>query len=122
MEPHNLSVVIKSEGSWSQKLYKQLSSNVDHVQASVEGPYGPISSHFLRHEALVMFSGGSGITSLISIIREIIFQTTKPDSHLPRVRLICAFKNTDDLSMLQLLLPISSTPFDFSHVDLKIEA
>ncbi|KAM1613492.1 hypothetical protein ACFX1Z_002017 [Malus domestica] len=122
MEPHNLSVVIKSEGSWSQKLYKQLSSNVDHVQASVEGPYGPISSHFLRHEALVMFSGGSGITSLISIIREIIFQTTKPDSHLPLVRLICAFKNTDDLSMLQLLLPISSTPSDFSHVDLKIEA
>ena len=49
MEADKLSVVIKSLGSWSQKLYQQLSSNsVDHIQVSVEGPYGPTSSHFLR--------------------------------------------------------------------------
>lgn len=49
MEADKLSVVIKSLGSWSQKLYQQLSSNsMDHIQVSVEGPYGPTSSHFLR--------------------------------------------------------------------------
>ncbi|XP_062000921.1 ferric reduction oxidase 4-like [Rosa rugosa] len=123
MEADKLTVVIKSLGSWSQKLYQQLSSNsMDHIQVSVEGPYGPNSSHFLRHKALVMISGGSGITPMISIIREIIFQSTKPDCHVPPVRLICAFKNSADLTMLQLLLPISVTPSNFTQLQFQIEA
>ncbi|PRQ60158.1 putative ferric-chelate reductase (NADH) [Rosa chinensis] len=123
MEADKLSVVIKSLGSWSQKLYQQLSSNsMDHIQVSVEGPYGPTSSHFLRHKALVMISGGSGITPMISIIREIIFQSTKPDCHVTPVRFICAFKNSADLTMLQLMLPISITPFNFTQLQFQIEA
>ena len=47
-EPEKLSVVIKSVGSWSQKLHKQLSSSVEHLAVSVEGPYGPTSFSFLR--------------------------------------------------------------------------
>lgn len=49
-EPDKLSIVIKTEGSWSQKLYNKLSSlpAVDCFDVSVEGPYGPTSSHFLR--------------------------------------------------------------------------
>ncbi|KAK9914303.1 hypothetical protein M0R45_038089 [Rubus argutus] len=123
MEADKLSIVIKSLGSWSQKLYRQLSSDsVDHIQVSVEGPYGPISSHFLRHKDLIMISGGSGLTPMISIIREIIFQSTKPSYHVPRVRLICAFKNSADLTLLQLLLPISVTPSKFTHIQFQIEA
>ena len=49
MESDKISVLIKSEGSWSQKLYKQLSSSsVDNLAVSVEGPYGPTSFSFLR--------------------------------------------------------------------------
>lgn len=48
MEPETLTVVIKRQGSWSQKLYQKISSSVGPVEMSVEGPYGPISSHFLR--------------------------------------------------------------------------
>lgn len=50
LEPEKLSVVIKSEGSWSKKLYQLLScSSMDRLEVSVEGPYGPSdSSHFLR--------------------------------------------------------------------------
>ena len=69
-----------------------------------------------------MISGGSGITPMISIIREIIFQSTKPDCQVPSVRVICAFKNSADLSMLQLLLPISGTPYDLTRIKLQIEA
>lgn len=49
-ESNKLSVAIKSQGSWSQKLYKQLSSSssVDSFEVSTEGPYGPTSFHFLR--------------------------------------------------------------------------
>lgn len=48
LEINKLSVVIKSQGSWTQKLYKHLSSHLDHLQVSTEGPYGPATSHFLR--------------------------------------------------------------------------
>jgi predicted ferric reductase len=48
LEQDKLSVVVKRLGSWSQKLYRQISSSVDRLEVSVEGPYGPTSSHFLR--------------------------------------------------------------------------
>ncbi|XP_023552399.1 ferric reduction oxidase 4-like isoform X1 [Cucurbita pepo subsp. pepo] len=123
LEPDIVSVVSKVGGSWTSKLHQQLSSSLDHLQVSVEGPYGPASTHFLRHESLLLISGGSGITPFISIIREImIVRSTKPDCHVPQVRLICAFKNSMDLTMLDLLLPVSSTQTEISNVPLQIEA
>ncbi|XP_065864209.1 ferric reduction oxidase 2-like [Euphorbia lathyris] len=124
LETENLSVVIKSEGSWSSKLYQTLSSSssIDRLQVSVEGPYGPASTHFLRHETLVMVSGGSGITPFISIIRQLIFTTTTPKSKTPQIILISSFKTSSDLTILNLLLPISPTPFTTSNLHLKIEA
>ncbi|MFQ6671353.1 hypothetical protein Gotur_035928 [Gossypium turneri] len=122
METDELSVVIKCQGSWSDKLYKELGSSLDRLQVSTEGPYGPTSSHFLRHECLVLVSGGSGITPFISIIREIIFQIQKPNFKVPRVIMICAFKNSADLAMLDLLLPISGTLPQISQIQLQIEA
>ena len=52
LEPEVLSVIIKSEGSWTQKLYEKLASPfpVEHLSVSVEGPYGPASTHFLRYQ------------------------------------------------------------------------
>ncbi|GFQ05835.1 ferric reduction oxidase 4 [Phtheirospermum japonicum] len=124
LETDKLSVVIKSQGSWTQKLYNQLSSSLDRLEVSTEGPYGPASSHFLRRESLVMVSGGSGITPFISIIREIISESRKPETKVPKILLITAFKNTADLTMLDLLLPMSNTttPLDISKLQLQIEA
>ncbi|KAI9159825.1 hypothetical protein LWI28_002286 [Acer negundo] len=121
MEQDKLRIFVKCQGSWTQKLYQQLSSSVDRLEVSVEGPYGPTSSHFLSHESLVMVSGGSGISPFISIIREIIFQSTQPNSQVPSIHLICVFKNFADLSMLDLLLPISSTPPEISKLKLQID-
>lgn len=51
LEADKLSIVIKSDGKWSTKLYEMLSSS-DHIDSSlsvsVEGPYGPTSTDFLR--------------------------------------------------------------------------
>ncbi|XP_075501903.1 ferric reduction oxidase 4-like [Primulina tabacum] len=122
LEPQTLSVAIKSQGSWTQKLYTQLSS-FDHLEVSTEGPYGPASSHFLSHESLVMISGGSGITPFISILRQIIHKTTTGSTiKAPNILLISTFKNTTDLRMLDLLLPLSGTPLDLSNLQLQIEA
>ncbi|XP_065859679.1 ferric reduction oxidase 2-like isoform X2 [Euphorbia lathyris] len=125
LEPEILSVVIKSEGSWSSKLYQMLSSpsssSIYHLQVSVEGPYGPASTHFLRHETLVMVSGGSGITPFISVIRELIHVSKIQRLKTPQIILICSFKNSSDLTMLQLLHPTSSG-FQSNDLNLKIEA
>ncbi|OAY62259.1 ferric reduction oxidase 2 [Manihot esculenta] len=123
LESEMLSVVLKSEGSWSKKLYQMLSSpsSIDRLEVSVEGPYGPASTQFLRHDTLVMVSGGSGITPFISIIRELIFAATTYKCKTPQVILICAFKNSSYLTMLQLLLPICGTPSAISNLQLRIE-
>lgn len=68
-----------------------------------------------------MISGGSGITPFISIIREVIYQSTQ-HSRIPKLILVCAFKNSSHLSMLNLLLPLSATPLDTSKIQLQIEA
>ncbi|XP_030515421.1 ferric reduction oxidase 2 [Rhodamnia argentea] len=124
LEKDKLSIIIKNEGTWSQKLYQILSSPSPpaRLDVSVEGPYGPASTHFLRHEKLVMVSGGSGITPFISVIREFIFMSPTFKSMTPKLTLICAFKNSSDLTMLDLVLPISGTPSDLSNLQLQIEA
>lgn len=50
MDPEKLSIVIKTKGIWSHKLYTKFSSPspVDNLEVSLEGPYGPASTHFLR--------------------------------------------------------------------------
>lgn len=75
-----------------------------------------------RHDMLVMVSGGSGITPFISIIRELLFRSNTTGGKTPRVLLICAFKKYVDLTMLDLLLPLSDTNLDRSRLQLQIEA
>ncbi|KAL7107066.1 hypothetical protein ACP275_06G030800 [Erythranthe tilingii] len=122
LETDKLSVVIKSQGNWTEKLYRQLSTSPDHLQVSTEGPYEPASFHFLSRESLVMISGGSGITPFISIIREIISMSTESGRKVPKILLVAAFKTTADLTMLDLLLPLSGIPTDISKLQIQIEA
>ncbi|KAJ6684141.1 hypothetical protein OIU85_007796 [Salix viminalis] len=124
MDSDKISVVIKCDGSWSHELYQILSSPspTSRLEVSVEGPYEPPSTNFMRYEKLVLVSGGSGITPFISIIREINFQSNRRGNRTPRIHLICAFKKYANLAMLELLLPVSGTTLDLSRLQLQIEA
>ncbi|XP_020207228.1 ferric reduction oxidase 2 isoform X2 [Cajanus cajan] len=119
-----LSIVIKSSGTWSHSLYQKLSSSspISHLDVSIEGPYGPASTFYSRHEMLVLVSGGSGITPFISIIRSLLFKAKSEEGKIPKVLLICAFKKSIDLTMIDLILPVSATAFDISSLQLQIEA
>lgn len=77
---------------------------------------------FIRYNTLVMVCGGSGITPFVSIIRELIYLSTTFRYRTPKVILICAFKNSSCLSMLDLILPNSGTPFDMCNMQVQIEA
>ncbi|EYU34160.1 hypothetical protein MIMGU_mgv1a023886mg [Erythranthe guttata] len=122
LETDKLSVIIKGEGKWSNKLHQLLSHSIDRLDISVEGPYGPATTDFLRHELLVMVSGGSGVTPFISIIRELIHTSQTSKYQTPKILLITSFKNSNDLTMLDLILPICGAPSEFPNLDLKIEA
>ncbi|ESW15455.1 hypothetical protein PHAVU_007G073800 [Phaseolus vulgaris] len=125
-DPDTLSVVIRSSGTWSNTLYQKLSSSspLSHLDVSIEGPYGHDSTSYSRHELLVLISGGSGITPFISIIRSLVFKANTEGGKTPRVLLLCAFKKSIDLTMIDLILPVSatSTTFDISRLQLQIEA
>ncbi|XWS32147.1 hypothetical protein CRYUN_Cryun23aG0136000 [Craigia yunnanensis] len=97
-------------------------SSVDRLDVSIEGPYGPALNHFPRHEKLVMVSGGSGITPFISIIRELIFRSKTSQCKTLDMILIAAFKSSSDLTMLDLLLPMTGSPSELSNLQLQIEA
>ncbi|KAF3780020.1 Ferric reduction oxidase 2 [Nymphaea thermarum] len=121
LEKDELTVVIKSEGGWSEALYQKLSSKnvaVDRLEVAVEGPYGPPSIDYLRHDVLVMISGGVGITPFFSIVRHLLAQRTKA----PRLLLVCAFKSSAELHMLDLLLPVSLSATKISSLELQVEA
>ncbi|KAK9743039.1 hypothetical protein RND81_03G212800 [Saponaria officinalis] len=123
LESDRLSVVIKVGGSWTRKVYDIVSSSsIDRLQVSVEGPYGPASNRFLSYETLVMVSGGSGITPFFSIIRDLLYASSTLNCKMPKILLISSFKTSSDLSILNLLLPLSSTSFDISKLDLQIKA
>ncbi|KAI4369873.1 hypothetical protein MLD38_018271 [Melastoma candidum] len=123
LEQDQLSIVVKKEGSWSGKLCEMFSpSSIGRLEVAVEGPYGPASTDFLQHEKLVMVSGGSGITPFISIIRGFIHMSAVHNTSTPQLILVCSFKNSRDLSMLDLLLPMANSQIDLSNLRLKIEA
>ncbi|KAL8554247.1 hypothetical protein ACS0TY_002448 [Phlomoides rotata] len=124
LENDKVSVIIKGEGEWSNKLYETLASPspIDRLDVSIEGPYGPASTNFLRHNLLVMVSGGSGITPFISIMRDLAHTSETQKRQIPEILLITAFKNSADLTMLDLILPSSSSPSHLSNLRLQIEA
>lgn len=77
---------------------------------------------FCRHDLLVMVSGGSGITPFISIIRDLIHSSETLKLKTPEILLITSFKLSDDLTMLDLILPITGAPSEFTTLKLQIEA
>lgn len=78
--------------------------------------------NIFRHDKLVMVSGGSGITPFISIIRELVFRSKTSQLKTPDMILIAAFKSSSDLTMLDLLLPMTGSPSELSNLQLQIEA
>lgn len=128
LEPDTLSVVITSRGAWTRKLYETVSSlppSGGHLGVSVEGPYSAAAActRFLGYDSLVMVSGGSGITPFISVIRELVYRSGAEETvPAPRLLLICVFKTSAELDMLDLLVPVSGGLSAISRLDLRIEA
>ncbi|CAN7010657.1 unnamed protein product [Brassica oleracea var. botrytis] len=77
---------------------------------------------YLRHDSLILVSGGSGVTPFISVIRELIFQAQNQSTKIPDVLLVCAFKYYHDLAFLDLIFPPDISVSDISRLNLRIEA
>ncbi|KAE8816853.1 Superoxide-generating NADPH oxidase heavy chain subunit B [Hordeum vulgare] len=128
LEPDTLSVVVKNRGGWTRRLYETISSlppSGGHLGVSVEGPYSPAAGFtpLLRHDSLVMVSGGIGITPFISVIRELVYQSGMAETaSMPRLLLVCVFRTSAELDMLDLLVPGAGGLYGTPRLDLRIEA
>jgi len=77
---------------------------------------------YLRHDTIVIVSGGSGTALFISIIRELIDQNTTFKYKSPESRPNLCLQDSSSLSLLHLILPTFGTPSDISNLELQIEA
>ncbi|KAJ6869049.1 hypothetical protein NC651_033966 [Populus alba x Populus x berolinensis] len=120
LDDHTMSVVVKCNGGWTRTFYDVIQAELDSdpgsmscMPVSVEGPYGPASLDFLRHDSLLMIAGGAGITPFLSILKEIASVNSSRYRFPTQVQLIYVVKKSQDICLLNsvssLLLNQSST-------------
>ncbi|KAL9375395.1 hypothetical protein Peur_032274 [Populus x canadensis] len=120
LDDHTMSVVVKCNGGWTSTFYDVIQAELDSdtgsmscMPVSIEGPYGPASLDFLRHDSLLMIAGGAGITPFLSILKEIASVNSSRYRFPTRVQLIYIVKKSLDICLLNsvssLLLNQSST-------------
>ncbi|KAH9305481.1 hypothetical protein KI387_009885 [Taxus chinensis] len=124
-----LSVLIKCQQGWTKKLDNFLDclSSMEsplHLQAAIEGPYGPASSDFLRYDALILIGGGSGIAPMLSILTETLHQhNIKNENHVPsEILLIWSVKKAEELCILNLISPSIICPNYSGLLKLEVQA
>lgn len=122
-----MSVMIKCQGWWTNTLYDLIQTELNKcvekrksIPIAIEGPYGPASSDFLKHDSLLMVAGGSGITPFLSILAE-IDSTTNKNKFPSRIQLVYVIKRAQDFCLLHsiahILLNQSSEKF---HLQLQL--
>ncbi|KAL6524521.1 hypothetical protein OROHE_016192 [Orobanche hederae] len=112
---NTISIIIKSEGQWTSNLYAKVLADDDQdseagqrkcIPIALEGPYGPDSLEFLRHDNLLLVAGGIGITPFLSILHEISSNSSNTRNGYPhRIQLIYTTKYSQDVCLLEPILP-----------------
>ncbi|KAJ6339721.1 hypothetical protein OIU77_007629 [Salix suchowensis] len=107
LDDHTMSIVVKCNEGWTSSFYDAIQAELDSdtgsmscMPVSIEGPYGPASLDFLRHDSLLMIAGGAGITPFLSILKEIASVNSSRYRFPTRVQLIYVVKKSQDICLL----------------------
>ncbi|KAB5525035.1 hypothetical protein DKX38_022784 [Salix brachista] len=107
LDDHTMSIVVKCNEDWTSSFYDAIQAELDSdtgsmscMPVSIEGPYGPASLDFLRHDSLLMIAGGAGITPFLSILKEIASVNSSRYRFPTRVQLIYVVKKSQDICLL----------------------
>lgn len=129
VDEHNMSVLIRCEGEWTNSLYNLIQakagsddSHFDSIPVSIEGPYGPASLDFLRHESLLLIAGGIGVTPFLSILQEVGQAQSSTRRGIPRnIQLVYIVKKSQYVCLLDLVLSLLQNQTEETfHLKLKL--
>jgi NADPH oxidase len=90
-------------GDWTNKLKDKIKKN-EKLDILIDGFYGNISKFLLEYQYIILFSGGIGITPILSILRHIYYNYKNNLQHIKKIYFICSFKDYN--SIVNLLDPI----------------
>ncbi|KAK6123566.1 hypothetical protein DH2020_042687 [Rehmannia glutinosa] len=114
IDENTISIIVKIEGQWTNSLYNHIladqhDSEADQrkcIPVAIEGPYGPASLEFVRHDNLLLVAGGIGITPFLSILRELSSNLSNSRNGYPdRIQLIYTIKKSQEICLLDPILP-----------------
>ncbi|KAK6123543.1 hypothetical protein DH2020_042716 [Rehmannia glutinosa] len=113
IDENTISIIVKSEGQWTNSLYNHILADQDSeadqrkcIPVAIEGPYGPASLEFVRHDNLLLVAGGIGITPFLSILRELSSNLSNSRNGYPdRIQLIYTIKKSQEICLLDPILP-----------------
>ncbi|CAK7329033.1 unnamed protein product [Dovyalis caffra] len=107
VDDHTMSVVVKCNEGWTSSLYDMIQAELDSdtgamssIPLSIEGPYGPASLDFSRHDSLLLIAGGAGITPFLSILKEIAYVNSSRYRFPTRILLVYVVKKSQDICLL----------------------
>lgn len=129
IDDSTMSVIIQCEGWWTNSLYNKICAQLDSdankkqcIPVAIEGPYGPVSPNFLRHDSMLLIAGGIGITPFLSMLQDIAsIQNSGRNKFPSRVKLIYVVKKCQDLCLLAPVCPLLlDRNTDQLHLNLEV--
>jgi len=97
-----LTLNIKTNGSWTSKLYKQIiqllaDENVINMTARLDGPYGSSSENIIGSENIILVGSGTGVSKFASILQDIAVRQKNDDPDLKIKRLYFIWLSDNNL-------------------------
>ena len=122
--PDGMVLLCKRAGDWTRELYAMAQAGNKQgdgakIKVVVEGPYGgPGHTIYSSFSAVVLISGGSGITYSLSVLEDLVLKDLNNESRVKSIHLVWSIP--DPTGLAPLLHTLSSLVRKSAHTPIHI--